>query len=62
MLRKALLLCGVLSSVLYVAINVYVAAQADGYSSFSQTVSELSAIDAPTRPLWTRLMAPTGSL
>ena len=24
----------------------------EGYSSWSQTISELSAIDAPTRPLW----------
>ncbi len=52
MLRKTLLLCGVLSSVFYVAMNIYVAAHAEGYSAISQTVSELSAIDAPTRPLW----------
>jgi len=38
--------------VLYVAMNVFVAMQWPGYSSVSQTVSELSAIDAPTRPLW----------
>lgn len=62
MLRKILLLCGVLSSVLYVAVNVFVAAQAEGYNSFSQTISELSAIDAPTRPLWTLLIAPYGLL
>jgi hypothetical protein len=55
MLRKPLLLCGVLSSLLYVAINVVVAARWDGYSQVSQTVSELSAIGAPTRPLWTLL-------
>ena len=55
MLRKFLLACGILSSVLYVAMNVFVAAQWPGYSSFSQVVSELSAIDAPTRPLWVPL-------
>jgi uncharacterized membrane protein len=48
MLRRVLLLCGILSSVLYVAMNVYMAVQWKGYSSASQTVSELSAIGAPT--------------
>jgi hypothetical protein len=55
MTRKILLVCGVLSSVLYVAMNVFVAMQWAGYSSASQTVSELSAIGAPTRPLWVPL-------
>ena len=54
-IRRALLACGVLSSLLYVAMNVFVAMQWDGYSSASQTVSELSAIGAPTRPLWVPL-------
>ena len=62
MTRKALLVCGILSSVLYVAISILVAAQAEGYSSVSQTVSELSAIDAPTRPLWMPLIAVYGLL
>jgi hypothetical protein len=52
MLRKALLVCGILSFLLYVAMNVVVAMQWEGYSSVSQTVSELSAIGAPTRSLW----------
>ena len=52
MARKALLVCGILSSLLYVAMNVVVAMRFEGYSSASQTVSELSAIGAPTRPLW----------
>ena len=52
MIRKTLLACGVLSSVLYVAITVFVAMQWEGYSSASQTISELSAIGAPTRSLW----------
>jgi len=51
-MRKALLVCGILSSVLYAAMTVLVAMQWDGYSSASQTISELSAIDAPTRSLW----------
>ena len=62
MTRKALLVCGILSSVLYVAITIFVAAQAEGYSSVSQTVSELSAIDAPTRALWMKLIPIYGLL
>ena len=52
MLRKLFLACGVLSSLLYVAMNVFVPIQWDGYSTASQTVSELSAIGAPMRVLW----------
>jgi hypothetical protein len=52
MARRALLVCGIVSSLLYVAMNVFVAMQWKGYSSASQTVSELSAIGAPTRSLW----------
>ena len=49
MLRKLLLTCGVLSSLLYVAMTVFVATQWKSYNSASQTISELSAIGAPTR-------------
>ncbi len=52
MLKKTLLVCGILSSVLYVGMTVFIAMQWEGYSSASQTISELSAIDAPTRSLW----------
>ena len=52
---RLLLTCGILSSLLYVAMNVYFPMQWDGYSSASQTVSELSAVGAPTRPLWVLL-------
>ena len=52
MLRKILLICGILSSLLYVAMNVFIAMQWESYNSASQTISELSAIDAPTRQLW----------
>jgi hypothetical protein len=38
-------------------MNVIVAMQWEGYSSASQTVSELSAIGAPTRQLWVLLAA-----
>jgi hypothetical protein len=58
MVRKILLVCGILSSMLYVAMNVIAAILYEGYSSASQTVSELSAIGAPTRPLWLLLGIP----
>lgn len=54
-LRTAWLICGVLSSLLYVAMNIIGAQQWPAYSSAAQTVSELSAIGAPTRPLWVAL-------
>jgi hypothetical protein len=52
MARKSLLVCGILSSLLYVAMTIFVAMQWETYSSASQTISELSAIGAPTRSLW----------
>lgn len=53
--RRFLLICGIVSAVLYAAMNIFVAMQWDDYSSKTQTVSELSAIDAPTRSLWVPL-------
>src|SRR5512136_2971294 len=55
--RQGLLICGILSSLLYLAMNVLVPMQFEGYSSASQTISELSAIGAPTRPIWVWLGA-----
>lgn len=55
MTREILLVCGIVSSLLYVAMNFFVPMQWEGYSSASQTVSELSAIGAPTRPQWVLL-------
>ncbi len=52
MLRKILLLCGIFSSLLYVAMNIYFPPLFEGYSYASQTVSELSAVGAPTRAAW----------
>src|SRR6516165_8996655 len=57
-MQKALLSCGVISSLWYIAINFYVPEQYTGYSTTSFTVSELSAIGAPTRILWTLLVLP----
>lgn len=51
-LHKMLIYCGILSSLLYVGMNIVGAMLYEGYSSVTQTVSELSAIDAPTRHLW----------
>ena len=50
-----LLLCGIFSSLIYAGMNILCGMRYDGYSFTSQTVSELSAIDAPTRPLWVSL-------
>ena len=52
MRRKQMLTCGIAATFLYVLANVVCAMLYEGYSSISQTVSELSAIDAPTRKLW----------
>jgi len=58
MMRKILLNCGILSSVWYVVINIFVPMQYEGYSMLSQAPSELSAFDAPTRILWFILVSP----
>jgi hypothetical protein len=55
MKRQILLSCGIASSVLYIAMNIFVPKFFEGYDPVSQTVSELSAIDAPTRQLWVLL-------
>ena len=52
---RVLLACGVASSVLYAAMLIFVPLHWPAYSSAAQTVSELSAIDAPTRSLWVSL-------
>jgi hypothetical protein len=51
MARKVLLVCGIVSSLLYLALTILGAMRWEGYSSISQSVSELSAIGAPSRPL-----------
>ena len=50
-----LLACGFASSLLYLAMLIFVPLLWPSYDSASFTVSELSAIDAPTRPLWVPL-------
>lgn len=50
MVRKFLLNCGILASLLYVASDIVAAMSWEGYSYTAQSVSELRAIGAPTRP------------
>lgn len=56
--QKLLLLCGILSSLWYIAINVYVPTHYPQYSHATLTVSELSALGAPTRILWVLIASP----
>jgi hypothetical protein len=51
MLGKLLLVCGILSSLLYVATDTLAGILYSGYSFTSQAVSELFAIGAPTSHL-----------
>jgi len=51
MIKKVLLVCGIVASLLYIATTIVAAMLWEGYSSTSQTVSELFAIDAPSRSL-----------
>jgi hypothetical membrane protein len=51
MARNLLLICGILSSLLYVGTDILAGMLWEGYSFTHQAVSELSAIGAPTRPL-----------
>ncbi|MBP2328776.1 ABC-type transport system involved in multi-copper enzyme maturation permease subunit [Kibdelosporangium banguiense] len=49
--RTALLVCGVLSSLLYAGTTILATLLWEGYNTASQTISELFAIDAPPRAL-----------
>ena len=53
--HRALLICGIVSSLFYAGMNILTAFLYNGYSAVTQTVSELSAIGAPTRLLWVSL-------
>jgi hypothetical protein len=50
-LRKALLICGIVASLLYVGIDIVGGMLYTGYSFTSQAISELFAIGAPTSGL-----------
>lgn len=53
--EHVLLSCGILAALLYAAMLAFVPMRWEGYRSAAQTISELSAIDAPTRSLWVPL-------
>jgi hypothetical protein len=55
MVRKVLLGCGIVSSVLYVVTDVLGTLRYPGYSYADQEFSELTAQGAPTRPLMVAL-------
>jgi hypothetical protein len=53
---KVLLWCGIAASLLYIATDIFLATRLTGYSYIDQTVSELSAIGASTKPCWTAMI------
>src|SRR5262245_4644447 len=50
--RRILLACGIAFALLWIGMDIAASLLYDGYSYRDQTVSELSAIDAPTRSFW----------
>jgi hypothetical protein len=54
-LPRFLLACGLAAPLLYIAMLAFVPLRWPGYSSAAQTISELSAIGAPSRALWVPL-------
>lgn len=51
MTRRALLVCGIASVLVYLSYDIAAALRYTGYDPFSQTVSEIVAIGAPSAPL-----------
>jgi hypothetical protein len=49
MLRKSLLVCGIVSALLYIGTDIVASLSRPGYSYVDQAWSELTAVDAPTR-------------
>jgi hypothetical membrane protein len=49
---RALLVCGIIAALIYIATDLIAAMLYQGYSYADQTISELSAIGAPTRQIW----------
>jgi hypothetical protein len=54
--RQPLLLCGVVSPLLYAVADLLAGLSSPGYSFRDQTISELGAIGAPSRPLFASLL------
>jgi len=61
-MRRILLLCGVLSPLCYAAADLLAGLRSEGYSFRDQTISELGAIGAPSRLLFSLLLIPVYSL
>lgn len=59
MLRRILLLCGVLSPLLYAVADILAGLRWEGYSFRDQAISELGAIGAPSRSRFGALLLPT---
>lgn len=55
--NNGLLICGILSSILYIAADLIASMIYKNYSCISQCFSELQAVGAPTRPLIVILMS-----
>jgi hypothetical protein len=55
-LLKIFLVCGILIAPLYIGTDIFAAMHFKGYSYTDQAISELSAIGAPTRPLWIKMV------
>jgi hypothetical protein len=58
MVRRVLLACGIVSTLIWIGADIVAAMRYEGYSYLSQAPSELSAIGAPTRSM----LAPVGIL
>ena len=56
MMRRTLLFCGVVSPLLYAVADTLAGLRWEGYSFRDQTISELGAIGAPSRPLFATLL------
>jgi hypothetical membrane protein len=56
MANKVLLICGILSPILYGVSDVLAGMHWPGYSFRDQTISELAAVGAPSRPLFAVLL------
>ena len=54
--HRLLIISGIIASLYYAVMNVIVPMYYPGYDIASYTVSELSAIDTPTRTLWVSLV------
>ena len=50
--RRGLLVAGPAATFLYIGLDTFAARRYEGYDYAGQTISELSAVGAPTRPLW----------